>query len=67
MLAERGKSIVDGAELWEQQEFGLSNHMAATVVGYFRFLVLGPSSIRELSPVIFYMVETNYKGGGAIV
>jgi hypothetical protein len=41
MLAGKEKSSIEVVELWEQHEFGLSNHMALTVVGHCRFPVVG--------------------------
>ena len=41
MLTGKEKSSIDVAELWEQHERGLSNHMAPTVVGHHRFPIVG--------------------------
>ena len=41
MLTGKEKSYVDVVELCEQHECELSNHMAPTVGGHHRFLVVG--------------------------
>ena len=41
MLNGKEKSSIDVAELWEQHECRLSNHITPTVVGHRRFQVVG--------------------------